>query len=132
MVVDALCTGHSFFADVEVKEPTIEGIADAYLDKVPCASLPYPVDLETDRRLAYMGRLIDTYRPEGMIYHTLRYCDPFTFKAYETKQFFKDKVAFLEIHTEYARSDEGSLMTRVEAFMELIVNRRISKKLLVT
>ncbi len=131
IVADDLCTGQRFFAGLEVKDYSLEGLADAYLDKVPCASLPYPFPLETDRRLANLSQLIDECRAEGMIYHTLRYCDPFTFKANETKQFFKDKVAFMEIHTEYAPSDEGAIMTRVEAFMELIFNLRASKKVLV-
>lgn len=130
VVADDLCTGQRFFAGLEVKDNSLEGIADAYLDKVPCASLPYPFPLDTDRRIANLSQLIDEGRAEGMIYHSLRYCDPFTFKANETKQFFKDKVAFMEIHTEYAPSDEGAIMTRVEAFMELIFNLRDSKKIL--
>lgn len=128
IVADDLCTGQRFFAQLEVREPTLKGISEAYLNKVPCASLPYLLSIETDRRLAYLSQLINRYRVEGIIYHTLRFCDPFTFKGFETKQFFKDKVAFLEIHTEYARSDEGAIMTRVEAFMELIQTLRLTKK----
>lgn len=130
IVADDLCTGQRFFAGLEVRDYSLEGLANAYLDKVPCASLPYLMSLETDKRLANLSNLIDDYRVEGIIYHTLRFCDPFTFKANETKQFFKDRVAFLEIHTEYATSDEGAIMTRVEAFMELIHNLRLGKKAL--
>lgn len=128
IVADDLCTGLRFITDVEAKDFSLAGIADAYLDKIPCASLPYPFPLETDRRLANLAHLIEVYRVEGIIYHTLRYCDPFTFKALETKNFFADKVAFMEIHTEYARSDIMSVKTRVEAFMELIHNLRLGKK----
>lgn len=130
IVADDLCTGFRCVSNIDVKEPSLNGIADAYLRKVPCASLPYPVSLETDGRLAFLSHLIDFFKVEGIVYHSLRYCDPFTFKAFETKQFFKDKAAFLEIHTEYATSDIGSIMTRVEAFMELINNLRTSRRIM--
>lgn len=128
IVADDLCTGQRFFSGIDIKDYSLRGVAEAYIGKIPCAALPYLLSLDTDRRLDNLSRLIDDYRVEGIIYHTLRFCDPFTFKANETKQFFKDRVAFLEIHTEYATSDEGAIMTRVEAFMELIHNLRLGKK----
>ncbi len=125
VVADDLCSGLRPLTHVNVKDYSIGSIADAYMDRVPCGSLPYLLSLETDRRLANMADLIHTYRVEGIIYHTLRYCDPFTFKAVETKKFFQDRAAFLEIHTEYAPVDVEALRTRVEAFMELIQNLRV-------
>jgi benzoyl-CoA reductase/2-hydroxyglutaryl-CoA dehydratase subunit BcrC/BadD/HgdB len=55
------------------------------------------------------------------VYHTLRYCDPFSFKALETKQVLAGRdIPFLEIHTEYAASDTEGIRTRIEAFLELL------------
>lgn len=127
VVADDLCSGLRPLTHVNVKEHSIGGIADAYMDRVPCGSLPYLLSLDTDRRLDNMAELINAYKVEGIIYHTLRYCDPFTFKAVETKNFFKDKAAFLEIHTEYAPVDVEAVRTRVEAFLELIQNLRMAR-----
>ncbi len=127
VVADDLCTGLRFFSGLTVKEPSVSGIADAYLDKIPCATLPYLPSLETDRRLANLSQTIDTYRADGMVFHTLRFCDAFSFKATETKRFFEKKIAFLEIHTEYADSDIESIRTRIDAFMELLDTRRLVK-----
>jgi benzoyl-CoA reductase/2-hydroxyglutaryl-CoA dehydratase subunit BcrC/BadD/HgdB len=118
IVADDLCFGLRPYLDIEVKEATVQGIADAYLDKVPCASLPYLKELETDRRLANLSNLVKQFQPDGMIYHTLRFCDAFTFKGNETKTFLK--IPFMEIHTEYAGSDIEGVRTRVEAFLEMI------------
>lgn len=121
IVADDLCSGLRPFLGLEVKEPSVAGVAAAYLDRVPCASLPYLGELESDRRLASLLRLIADYQAEGVIYHTLRYCDPFTFKANETHHFLQGRrIPFLEIHTEYASSDVESIRTRVEAFLELL------------
>lgn len=118
IVADDLCFGLRPYLDINVKDATVQGIADAYLDKVPCASLPYLKELETDRRLANLSKLVKQFQPDGMIYHTLRFCDAFTFKGNETKTFLK--IPFMEIHTEYAGSDIEGVRTRVEAFLEMI------------
>lgn len=120
IVADDICTGLRPIVNINVKSPTVQGIADAYLDRIPCASLPYLPSLETDKRLQNLSNLIDTYQPDGMIYHTLRFCDAFSFKANETKNYFKDRLSFMEIHTEYAGSDIEGVRTRVEAFLEML------------
>lgn len=120
IVADDICTGLRPLININVKSPTAQGIADAYLDRIPCASLPYLPSLETDRRLQNLSNLIETYQPDGMIYHTLRFCDAFSFKANETKTFFKDHLPFMEIHTEYAGSDIEGVRTRVEAFLDML------------
>jgi benzoyl-CoA reductase/2-hydroxyglutaryl-CoA dehydratase subunit BcrC/BadD/HgdB len=65
--------------------------------------------------------LIAHFHAKGVIYHTLRYCDPFTFKAKETKDILAAKgIPLLEIHTEYAGSDFEAIRTRIEAFVEIL------------
>ncbi|HEY8463425.1 MAG TPA: 2-hydroxyacyl-CoA dehydratase family protein, partial [Bacillota bacterium] len=119
VIVDDLCTGLRPFLNLNIKENTPGGIARAYLERVPCATLPQ-LDLNGDRRLENLTELIRTYRPDGVIYHTLRYCDAFTFKANETKKIIGADIPFLEIHTEYATSDTEGIRTRIGAFVELI------------
>jgi len=120
VVGDDLWTGYAHVADLDIREATIEGIADAYLDRLPHASLPY-LDQASDRRLANLNKLIRENGAHGVIYHTLRYCDPFSFKAGETKEVVgEDHVPLLEIHTEYAGSDTEAMRTRAEAFIEML------------
>lgn len=127
IVGDDLWSGLNPILDVNIKEPSIEGIADAYLNRVPHAALPY-LELETDKRLKNLKQLIKDNRAQGVIYHTLRYCDPFTFKAGETKNVLKKEgIPLLEIHTEYAGSDEGAIRTRAEAFIELVRNKNLQE-----
>jgi benzoyl-CoA reductase/2-hydroxyglutaryl-CoA dehydratase subunit BcrC/BadD/HgdB len=125
IVGDDLWSGLNPFLNLEIKEPSIKGIAEAYINRVPHAALPY-LDLETDRRLKNLKQLIKDYKAQGVIYHTLRYCDPFTFKAGETKDVLKKEgIPLLEIHTEYAGSDVEAIRTRAEAFVELVKNKNL-------
>lgn len=122
IVGDDLWSGLVPHLNLEIAEPTLKGIAHAYLNRVPHAALPY-LDLATDGRLKNLKGLIGAFQAQGVINHTLRYCDPYTFKAGETKEQLKQiGVPMLEIHTEYAASDFEAIRTRVEAFVEMLRN----------
>lgn len=121
IVVDTLCTGLRTFEDLIVEEPTLEGIARTYLASNPCASAQ-DLNIETDRRLNHVLRLIKEYEVDGVVYYALRFCDHYAFKDDETKDFLAEKagVPLLAIHSEYGQSEAGRLRTRLEAFFETL------------
>jgi benzoyl-CoA reductase/2-hydroxyglutaryl-CoA dehydratase subunit BcrC/BadD/HgdB len=125
IVGDDLWSGLLPSIQVDIQAPTVEAIADAYLGRAPHAALPY-LDLASDGRLKNLKKLVGDFKAHAVIYHTLRYCDPFTFKGNETKTVVnKEGIPFLEIHTEYAGSDYEAIRTRVEAFVELLKNKNL-------
>lgn len=125
IVGDDLWSGIIPYLDLAIREPTVRSIALGYLNRTPHGALPY-LDLATDKRLKTLHKLIREFQADGVIYHTLRYCDPYTFKAKETKDVLaKSKIPFLEIHTEYAGSDVEAIRTRVEAFIEMLKNNKV-------
>jgi len=123
IVIDDLWSGFAPYYDIAIKTPDIEGIADAYLSRHPHASLP-SMEIENDRRLFNLKKLVQDYNVDGILFHSLRYCDCFTFKANEIRSVFhENNVPFLEIHTEYAGSDFEAIRTRLEAFIETFAVR---------
>ena len=59
-----------------------------------------------------------------MIYYSLRYCDPFSFKMVCTKDYLKRLgVPLMEAQTDYGAMDTETLRTRVEAFIEMLAIR---------
>lgn len=128
IVGDDLWSGILPYLELEIDEPTVAGVALGYLNRTPHAALPY-LELKTDRRLQKLQELIRSTKADGVIYHTLRYCDPFSFKALETKQVLAESdIPLMEIHTEYAGSDVQAIRTRVEAFLEMLLNKKISQE----
>lgn len=120
IVGDVVWSGQAPHAELVVKEASVRGIAEAYLDRVPHAALIY-LDQKSDRRLAHLRRAIKDFRAGGVVYHSLRYCDAYTFKTVETKAVLKeDGIPLLDIHTEYAGSDIEAIRTRAEAFLEML------------
>ncbi len=124
VVADDICSGQRTFAGFTVKEPTLAGLAEAYLDRIPCAAQLYP-DQKTDKRLENIFRQIKDHRADGVLYHTLRFCDPYTFRVQENKELLDAKdIPFLQLHTDYGANDIGQLHTRIQAQMEIIKRRK--------
>jgi len=125
IVGDDIWSGLAPQVDVEILEPTLEAVADGYLGRVPHGALPY-LDLESDKRIANLKKQLERFKAHAVVYHTLRYCDPYTFKGNETKNVLAGEgYPFLELHTEYAGSDFEAVRTRAEAFVELVRNRNL-------
>jgi benzoyl-CoA reductase/2-hydroxyglutaryl-CoA dehydratase subunit BcrC/BadD/HgdB len=129
IVADDTCAGQRTFADLTIEAPTVRAVADGYLNKVPCAAQLYPFR-ETDKRLENLFRLVDEHRADAVIYHTIRFCDPYTFRYEENKELFDEKgVPFLQLHTDFGQADIGQLTTRVGALAEIIRRKKDVKEL---
>jgi benzoyl-CoA reductase/2-hydroxyglutaryl-CoA dehydratase subunit BcrC/BadD/HgdB len=74
IVADTLCTGLRTFEDFIIKEPTLEGIKQTYLNSNPCATTQY-LEADKDKRLNHILRLIREYAVQGVIYYALRFWD---------------------------------------------------------
>jgi benzoyl-CoA reductase/2-hydroxyglutaryl-CoA dehydratase subunit BcrC/BadD/HgdB len=126
IVADDLWSGLSPYLQVDIREPTIKGIANAYLNRILPPAIPH-LDQSTDIRLHNLKHAVTESSADGVIYHSLRYCDSVTFKGIEMKEFLNNEgIPFIEIHTEYAKSDVEAIRTRSEAFIEMLKFRKRS------
>ncbi|MGB7788622.1 2-hydroxyacyl-CoA dehydratase subunit D [Methanoregula sp.] len=124
IVTDDLWSGLDPYLKVDIREPSLKGIADAYMDRILPPAIPH-LDQSTDIRLQNLKRAVTESSADGVIYHSLRYCDSVTFKGIEMKDFLNNEgIPFLEIHTEYAKSDMEAIRTRSEAFIEMVKFRK--------
>lgn len=125
IVCDDLWSGLAPYLNAVVKEPTVQGIAEGYMNRIPHAAQPF-LDPAADVRMQNLQRMAREYDAQGVIYHTLRYCDSFTFRTGNLRNTMKSAgIPVLDIHTEYACSDFESIRTRVEAFVELLEGNRL-------
>jgi benzoyl-CoA reductase/2-hydroxyglutaryl-CoA dehydratase subunit BcrC/BadD/HgdB len=123
IVGDLLWTGFASFADLDVMEYSMQGLVDSYLNRLPHAGLPY-LEVNSDRKLSMLLELVRQSGAQGVIYYSLRYCDPFSFKMLVTKDYLKRAgVPLMEAQTDYGTMDTETLRTRVEAFVEMLAIR---------
>ncbi|WP_373840364.1 2-hydroxyacyl-CoA dehydratase family protein [Methanospirillum sp.] len=121
IVGDDLWSGRNMLLNMKIRSPSIAGIADAYLNWIIHHSLPC-FDNELDNRVDNLIQTVRETQAQGVIYHTIRYCDSATLKTMGLKNRLKNEgIPLLEIHTEYSKSDLEAIRTRIEAFFEMIM-----------
>jgi bzd-type benzoyl-CoA reductase N subunit len=122
VVTDELCTGTRYWADpvvVDHEEP-LRAIARRYLNNFPCARM-YP----SDERFQRMLRLIREFRVDGVISQTIRYCSPYSNDLPLLSDLLsRNGVPMLSLDVEYGTSGSGQILTRVQAFLEMLEARR--------
>ena len=102
----------------ETKDPIV-CIAEKYLE-VPCA-----VMAPNDARFAQVEATIDEWKVDGVVSITLHSCNPFGIETYNIQQVCEQcGVPHLHICTDFSDGDQGQIRTRIEAFLELLQERR--------
>ncbi len=127
VVMDDLCTGtRCFWNDVPLTPDLLDGLAERYLDKLPCPRTYRPrtgtrqEDLEN--RFSYLRQYLKDFQVEGVILYIMRFCDTHEFDAPDVKDYVEGLgLPVLHIEHDYSSSTLEPLRTRVQAFAEMIV-----------
>ena len=95
-------------------------LADGYLDQSPCANRK-PMSKAVD----FSETLAREYDVDGVLYVYLKFCACYGL----TKKDFIDRLQgnglpVLDVSSDYSQSDHGQLKTRLEAFVEVLKERR--------
>lgn len=105
----------------ESRDP-IERIAEKYLE-VPCA-----VVSPNHRRMQQVEDTIHEWQADGMMSLTLHSCNPFAIETENIRRVCdKCGIPLLHIETDFTPGDEAQIRTRIEAFLEMIRERKIAK-----
>ena len=126
VVGEESCVGERNFATLlergfsSVKEG-LDAIAERYLT-INCACFT-----PNEGRLQDVTNMTRTLHADGVIHYALQFCTPYMVEAYKVKKRTEEQGApFLRIETDYSMEDFGQLKTRIEAFVELIKEKRPS------
>lgn len=121
VVVEDHCTGLRPFYDIlpENGNP-LRALAEGYLGRSPCTRMK-----PLSERLEFSGRIAEEYNVDGVLYTYLKFC---TCHGIPKKPFLntfsKLGKPVLDISNDYSQSDIGQLKTRLEAFFEVLEERR--------
>ena len=121
VVIEDHCTGvRPFIHTIRESGDPFQALAEGYLDQAPCARMKPLVDsVELSTTLA------QEYDVEGAVYVSLKFCACY---GIPQKQFIegfqKLGVPVLALSGDYSQSDHGQLTTRVEAFLDVLQEKR--------
>ncbi len=122
IVVEDNCSGIkpiSFCIDIN-SDDIYSSLARAYVGKAPCSRMEKKADmLENTKRLA------NEYNVDGVVLYYLKFCSSYSVieKLYR-ERFPEEETPIITISGDYAQGDEGQIKTRLEAFVELLRQRK--------
>ena len=109
--------GTASTASVSADDALLRWYAGVLLRQLPCMRM---VD-RTGRK-----PLFNDPNLRGIVYHTIRFCDYYSFEYSEVKN--HPDIPLLKIETDYTRSSGGQLQTRLEAFAEEIRSTEAARR----
>ena len=122
IVAEDHCTGLRPFTHTlsEVGDP-FQALANGYLDQAPCARMK-PLGDSLDSVVS----IARDYNVDGVVYVYLKFCACYGVSKLEfIDRLRAENLPVLEISSDYSVSDVGQLKTRVEAFVEVLQDRRL-------
>lgn len=125
LVTDESCIGDRYLYDpVGAVETTMEDMMTALASRylMPCTC---PCFAPNEDRLYRLRQAVEDFRVEGILYHVLKGCVIYDFELQRVEKLMKERdLPVLRIETDYNPEDIEQLRTRVEAFVEMIRDRK--------
>lgn len=122
IVVDESCTGLRYFRNLVDESHTdlddmMKAIADRYF-AIDCACFS-----PNQERIENILRVVQEYNVHGVIQSILQYCHAYNIEAGVVEKALK-KIGILsiKIETDYSEEDSGQILTRIEAFSEVMAD----------
>lgn len=119
VVTDELCSSTRYWSDpviMEQGEPPLRAIARRYLGNFPCARM-----VPSEERFNRIIDLAKTFKVDGVISQTIRYCVPYAHDVPLLRDRLKAAgIPMLALDVEYGTSGSGQIRTRVQAFLEMM------------
>lgn len=124
IVVEDNCSGlkQFLFRVKNEQEDVYADLAEGYLGQAPCARMK-PID----EMIQVSVDLAKEYRVDGIIYKYMKFCPCYSIVIRKfIDEFVKIGIPVLVIAGDYAGGDDGQVKTRLEAFVEVLNERRES------
>ncbi|MFW9867061.1 MAG: 2-hydroxyacyl-CoA dehydratase subunit D [Candidatus Thorarchaeota archaeon] len=117
IVIDDLCIGTKYFWNtVNENGDPIQALANYHLNK-PLYATKFP----SYKRFSIVKGLAQNYNVDGIINVAQKFCEPVLYDhPYFNKNFKELEIPYLFIEMEYNRESYKQLITRFEAFREII------------
>ena len=119
VVGEETCTGERYYKDVI--EPA-DNVSDMLANiakrplKVNCACFTPNLG-----RMEDITRMAENLKADAVIDFTLQFCQPYGVESYFVgKEMEKQEIPFLRLESDFSEEDQGQLLTRIEALIEMI------------
>lgn len=122
IVVEDNCTGYKQFTNAipNTGKGPIYDIAEGYLNQAPCARMK-PLDELVENTV----KLAKEYHVDGIIYRYMKFCPCYSIVIRKYLDTFENLgIPVLVLQGDYSNGDDGQIKTRIEAFIDVLAERR--------
>jgi benzoyl-CoA reductase/2-hydroxyglutaryl-CoA dehydratase subunit BcrC/BadD/HgdB len=129
VVADVMCSGSErLYMPIVPREWTfpemLRAVAETALLPATC-----PCFTRGDDRVDRILDLVETYSVDGVVYRNLRLCTLFQFETPLVQAALeRERVPMLELQMDYTLGDREQLLTRLQAFLEIVESRRPARR----
>ena len=114
---DLLSCSRRFLVKSSSAEDPFDALEESYFAMPPCTTKDSPVA----ERLGYLLGKIERSRARGVIFNTVKFCEPELFDIPQlVEELKKEGLATLVMDSELNQGLTGQMRTRIEAFVEMI------------
>jgi benzoyl-CoA reductase/2-hydroxyglutaryl-CoA dehydratase subunit BcrC/BadD/HgdB len=116
-----LCNGDRSFATSTVPQgeeldDLLISLARGYLDRHPCARMA-----DAERRYDTLVETFAAVGARGIVYASLKFCDAYLYDFPRVQERLnREGIPVLRLESDYTDGNVGQLLTRVEAFLEML------------
>jgi benzoyl-CoA reductase/2-hydroxyglutaryl-CoA dehydratase subunit BcrC/BadD/HgdB len=116
-----LCNGDRSFATSTMPQgedmgAVLASLARGYLDRPPCARMA-----DAERRYYTLVETFAAVGARGVIYASLKFCDAYLYDFPRVQErLSREGIPVLRLESDYADGHVGQMLTRVEAFLEML------------
>lgn len=123
VITDALCTGTRVMGrEIVMEGDLIYNIIETHRAKTPCIHAR-----PNEALYKYIAGQIKQFRVDGVVFQTLKFCDGWGGEWLRMQQFLKQRgIPSIVLDTDYGTADTGQITTRIEAFLELLEDKKNS------
>ena len=125
VVVEDHCAGlRPVYHTIPETGDPYQALADGYLDQAPCSNRKPMSDA-----VEFSSRLAREYNVDGVLYVYLKFCSCYGLTKKDfIDQFQAQGFPVLDVSSDYSQNDHGQLKTRLEAFIEVLKERKTSRQ----
>lgn len=110
ILFDLTCTGISRAYQIDEAQ-ILSSYSSALLNQIPCMRM-----MKATNRENYVNGFLN--RLDGIIYHTVKFCDSYSFEYAHLKE--TSSIPLLMVETDATKQCAGQIRTRIEAFIEAL------------
>ncbi|AHF92408.1 2-hydroxyglutaryl-CoA dehydratase [Opitutaceae bacterium TAV5] len=123
VVIEDHCAGaRPFYHTVPETGDPYQALADGYLDQSPCARQRPLSDA-----IEFSAKLAQEYNVDGVLYVFLKFCACYGVSQKDfIARFHELGLPVLALSSDYSESDRGQLLTRIEAFVDVIREKQLT------